>query len=456
MAAPIAPGTPIITARQPGFPGGGRSFLTVEFTFFDPAPPTVYAILYGQVNNPGDPATRTSVASTVDPVTQRATADVIDNQQYYIWASATANGQTTLSAPLIFTGAIFATPGTPFLVAKNPDNTYTWNFNTEQIFGPGFGPVYSFVFSPTNNTADPTAQVFPAFVVTPGTQPWQGSVYGYGPATIPVTSPSGTVYIWGQVVNAGTTYYSQFPLRYTVGATGTPPSGPTSGPAGVPPATNTQLSVAFNTTGVTGTLPLTVTCLASTSPTGPFNIACSVQTVSPNNYQATTIDELTPNTTYYFQTTVSNGFLPNQSTVSGPWPTTNVAQVNAPVPTLVQATQITMRFSVPATAFNSAVKTANLRWEAVDTPAVALANAVATTYLGVINSQPTWEGTVYGLTPGRNYYFQGQYLPVGLSTTTGQATEPGNSFDFGYMPPRPWATPNPTIVNGVSQPWRQT
>ena len=447
MAAPLPPGPCVITASTPSI-GQGRAFVTVQFVFFEPTPPTVYGIAYGTLNNPTDPATRTALASTVDATIQKATANIALNVQYYIWATATANGQTSYSPVITFTDTSFGLPGTPSLVAKNPNNTYTWNFNTEQTTG---NPVYSFVFSPTNNPADPTAQVFPAFVVT------APNVYGYGPAAIPVTSPSGTVYIWGQVANNGGIFYSAFPLVYTVGAAGTPPSGPTSIPVGVSPAANTQLSVGFNTNGVTGTLPLTVTCLASTSPTGPFNITCLVQVDSPNNYTATTVDELTPNTTYYFQTTVSNGFLPNQvGPVSGPWSTTDVAQVSAPVPTLVQATQITMRFSVPASAFNPADKTANLRWEAVDTPAVALANAVATTYLGVINTQPTWEGTVYGLTPGRNYYFQGQYEPVGLSTTTGQATEVGNLFDLGYMPPRPWATPNPVIVSGVSQPWRQT
>jgi len=446
MAAPVAPGTPIVTASTPSI-GQGRVFVTVEYTFTSPAPPTVYGIAYGKVNNPTDPGTRTALAGTVGTI-QRATANIALNTQYYIWASATANGQTVYGVPLVYTETSFGLPGTPFLVAKNPNNTYTWNFNTEQVGGV---PVYSFVFSPTNNPADPTAQVFPAFVVT------APNVYGYGPAAIPATSPSGTVYIWGRLANNGGLFYSTFPLVYNTAGTGTPPSGPTSVISGVSPRGNTQLSVSFNTTGVTGTLPFTVNCLASTSNTGPFNITCSIETVSPNNYLATTVDELTPNTTYYFQTTLSNGFLPNQvSQVSGPWPTTDVAQVSAPVPTLVQATQITMRFSVPASAFNPADKTARLRWEAVDTPAVALTNAVATTYLGVINTQPTWEGTVYGLTPGRNYYFQGQYEPVGLSTTTGQATEVGNSADLAYMPPRPWATPNPVIVSGVSQPWRQT
>jgi len=445
MAAPVAPGTPVITSLSPVV-GQGRVSVTVEYTFTTPIPTAVYSVVAGTLNNPLDPGNRTALCTTAGTV-QRGTVSISVGTIYYIWGAATDNGQTVFSTPLVFNGASFGRPGTPFLVAQNPaENTYTWNFVTEEISG---NPQYSFVFSPTNRTDSPPAVNVDAFVVT------APNVYGTGPASIPFAGP--TVYVWGRCVNNGAEFFSDVPLVYTIGGTGTPPSGPTTSPFGVEPRSNTQLSVGFNTNGITGTLPFTVNCLASTSPTGPFNIACEVQLVSPNNYLATTVDDLIPGTTYYFQTILSNGFLPNQLSVpSGPWPTTNVPQVSAPEPTLVQATQVTMRFSVPASGFDPADKTANLRWEAVDSLAAALANAVATTYLGVINTQHTWEGTVYGLTPGRQYYFQGQYEPVGLSSTTGVATAQGNDFDLGYMPPRAWATPNPVIVGGVSQPWRQT
>jgi hypothetical protein len=446
MAAPVAPGVPVITSISPVV-GQGRVNVTVEFGFTTPIPPAVYSVVAGRLNNPLDPGNRTALCTTAGTV-QRGTVSISTGNIYYIWGAATANGQTVFSTPLVFNGASFGRPGTPFLVAQNPaENTYTWNFITEDIEG---NPQYSFVFSPTNNTASPPAVNLPAIPTgAPGT-------YAVGPASIPVAGSP--VYIWGRFTNSlGAEVFSDVPLVYTVGGTGTPPSGPTTSPFGVQPRSNTQLSVGFNTNGITGTLPFTVNCLASTSPTGPFDISCVVDLISPNNYLATTVDDLIPGTTYYFQTIISNGFLPNQLSVpSGPWPTTNDPQVSAPVPTLVQATQVTMRFSVPTSGFNPAVRTANLRWEAVDSSAVALANAVATTYLGVINTQHTWEGTVFGLTPGRQYFFQGQYVPVGLSSTTGLVTAQGNDFDLGYMPPRPWATPNPVIVSGVSQPWRQT
>lgn len=447
MAAPVAPGTPVITSITPNRLGEGRVDVTVQFAFTTPVPPAVYSVVAGRLNNPLEIGNQTALTTTVG-TDQRGTVSILVNTLYYFWGAATANGQTVFSTPLVFNGASFGKPGTPFLVAQNPaQNTYTWNFIAEDIGG---NPQYSFVFSPTNSTDSPPAiNLLANPTGAPGT-------YSVGPASIPVAGSP--VYIWGRFTNSlGAEAFSEVPLVYTVGGSGTPPSGPSSTPAGLEPRSNTQLAVTFNTNGVTGTAPLAVNCLASASPTGPFDIACSVELISPNNYLATTVDDLIPGTTYYFQTTVSNNFLPNQvSPVSGPWPTTNVAEVSAPVPTLVQATDITMRFSVPASGFNPLFRTAFLRWEAVDTPAVALANAVATTYLGVINTQHTWEGTVYGLTPGRQYYFQGQYVPVGLSSITGVATAQGNDFDLGYMPPRSWATPNPVIVGGVSQPWRQT
>jgi len=447
MAAPVAPGVPVITSVTPGVLGQGRVDVTVEFGFTTPIPTAVYSVVAGKLNNPLDPGNRTALTTTVGTA-QSGTVSIAVNTIYYIWGAATDNGQTVFSTPLVFNGATFGKPGTPFLVAQNPaENTYTWNFITEDIFPPL--PQFSFVFSPNSRTDSPPAINLNANPTgAPGT-------YAVGPASIPVAGSP--VYIWGRSVNSsGTEVFSQVPLVYTVGGTGTPPSGPTSSPTGVNPRANTQLSVTFNTNGITGTLPFAVNCLASTSPTGPFDIACAVELISPNNYLATTVDDLIPGTTYYFQTTVSNNFLPNQSIVSGPWATTNVAQVSAPVPTLVQATQVTMRFSVPTSGFNPADRVGLLRWEAVDSTTVALANAVATTYLGVINTQHTWEGTVFGLTPGRQYFFQGQYEPVGLSSTTGLVTAQGNDFDLGYTPPRPWATPSPVIVSGVSQPWRQT
>jgi hypothetical protein len=114
-----------------------------------------------------------------------------------------------------------------------------------------------------------------------------------------------------------------------------------------------------------------------------------------------------------------------------------------------------MRFTLPATYFTTA-QTALLKWGSLQN---AVTNVAQTVYLGVINRSPTWEATVYNLTPKKTYYFQGFYEPIGSafsSDVVAVSTFLGNSFDLGYMPPRPWAFPNPVIVSGVSQPWRQT
>jgi hypothetical protein len=259
MAAPVAPGVPVITSVTPNELGQGRVDVTVQFGFTTPIPPAVYSVVAGRLNNPLDPGNRTALTTTVGTA-QSGTVSIAVNTIYYIWGAATANGQTVFSTPLVFNGANFGKPGTPFLVAQNPaENTYTWNFITEDIGG---SPEYSFVFSPNDRTDSPPAvNVNANPTSTPGT-------FVTGPASIPIAGSP--VYIWGRCINNGAEFFSQVPLVFNVGGSGTPPSGPSSTPAGIEPRTNTQLAVTFNTNGVTGTPPLSVNCLASASPNGPY------------------------------------------------------------------------------------------------------------------------------------------------------------------------------------------
>jgi hypothetical protein len=120
---------------------------------------------------------------------------------------------------------------------------------------------------------------------------------------------------------------------------------------------------------------------------------------------------------------------------------------------------LTLRFTFPVGSFTPAASTSGtIFWGTT----ALLGNAVQAAYLGIISQQPgqpgqpTWEASLFGLTPGRTYYLQSQYEPFPASAVVIQATDRGNSFDLGYMPTKPWATPNPVIVRGVSLPWRQT
>ena len=73
-----------------------------------------------------------------------------------------------------------------------------------------------------------------------------------------------------------------------------------------------------------------------------------------------------------------------------------------------------------------------------------------------------FKSTAINLQPNTTYYFKSvatnasgfirSQVSEGFRTTSNTI----NPFDFGYMPPRPWAPTNSIYVAGVSQPWRQT
>ena len=446
MAAPTAPGTPVVV-----FADGASGNLTVNFTYTTATDPTLYFVQWNTVPTPSNPSTEFVPAVDIGNNQKQGKIVLIGTGiQYYIWAAAVANGITTVSAPLLFNALPSNIPSTPFLVADDRTNsTLTLNFFANPP--PGEQSTYQVIMAYDN---DPNGRVNTG---VPATLVQAPNLWGTLPFNVPRNY---TWYFFSRVIVNGdlnNVVYSTPPLIYNSASTGFPPSGPTSSPAGVS-ATNTQLVVSFNSIGVTGTTPFQVSCQASTSPAGPFNVTTVVRTVSPNNYLATTIGDLPPNTTYYFRTQISNGILPNQiSVVSGPFATTNTSQVSPPEAIDIQATQVTLQFNLPFTAFNPAQTTGYIRWGTVNTNLSPLANQAVATYLGIDeDGDPLFEGTVYNLNPGTQYYFQGQYIPVGVSATTAVPTLAGNSFDLGYMPPRPWATPNPVIVRGVSQPWRQT
>ena len=442
MAAPPTPGNAVVS-----YASGTDIEVRFTFTPIVPATPQQYFVVWNLSDNPNDPAA-TAIRCGIDQFnTANVEFTIPGATPVYIWGRAVGNGQTTNSAQsTVFTADAADVPGTPYLVGVT-GTQITVNF--QAAVQPG-STSYAIVYGTVNNPTDPGSATNTVFIVQ------APDIFGSGPFAVP---QGVNVYIWARSTNEGIVRYSGIPLVYNSTAGGVAPSGPTSTPVLVS-ATNTSLIVAFDRLLVTGTPPFTVTCGASTSATGPFDIACIVTGAGPN-YQAVNDSPLDFATTYYFQTIISNGTLPNQtSAVSAGFTTLDAAKVADPAATLVQATQITMRFTMSVTYFNPpAPNLAELRWGTENLGPALLPNSVPVTYLGLFRGDPVWEATLYNLTPGKSYYFQGYYGPLGsggVSNTVAVSTFRGNAFDLGYMPPRGWAVPNPVIVAGVSQPWRQT
>jgi hypothetical protein len=427
-------------------------YVRVDFVGPTGSPPIVYDIVRGYTTNASDP--NNSLSSTVPESGDVRSAIVGIGQSdvtNYLWVRSTQGALVQNSAvPAIVIISQPVAAGIPSLYGKI-DDTITVRFEAvpfngtqAQTFSIRFG------LDPDPNYIGNTT--IPADLVA-------GNTWQVGPFTVP---QGVDVYIFSQVVTEGTDNYDRpraplFSQALVYNGTPTPGNLPPSGPTSIPTllvASNSALSVRFNIIGVTGTAPLLPTCSYALSPAGPFDLATQLSTTDNITFTATAVG-LVSDIDYYFQTTLSNGILPNQdSVVAGPFRTTSIPVTNTPFAVNVEAREITMRFNVPLGTVLSTTA-ASLLWGAL--PNVNLQpNSVVATYLGIISSQPTWEATVYGLTPGRSYFFQGLYAPLGVSSVIQQQTELGNLFDFGYMPPRPWATPNPVIVSGVSQPWRQT
>ena len=422
-------------------------FVRVDFLGPIGSPAIDYLIVKGATNNASDPTNTLFGTKAESGDTRSSIVNIGESDTTrYLWVRSTQGALVQNSAvPAIVNISTPVAAGIPSLYGK-VDDTITVRFEAVPFLGSQtqtFSLVYG--LNPDPNYIGNTT--IPADLV--GGNTWQ-----VGPFVVP---QGVDVYIFSKVETEGVGRVPIFSQAFVYNGTPTPgnlpPSGPTSTPTLVV-ASNTSLTVRFNITGVTGTTPLLPTCSYGLSSAGPFDLATQLSTTDGVTFTATAVG-LVSNTPYFFQTTLSNGILPNQdSAVAGAFQTTTISITNPPFAVNVEAREITMRFNVPSGTPLSTT-TASLLWGSL--PNVnPQPNSVVARYLGTIASQPTWEATVYGLTPGRSYFFQGLYAPLGISSVVEQQTDLGNLFDFGYMPPKPWATPNPVIVSGVSQPWRQT
>jgi len=440
---PNASGSPSSSTSTPTLVSAGQNALQVTFSAAGITGNTPLAILCNASTSPSMTNAITCQLVGAGPVYTANAVGLTPNTVYY-FSTIVSNGVLANQNSMVSGGFLtlpsaptdLVAPSVPVLVGVDGVQILV-NFDVTPV--PSLTPTYTILYNSVN---DPTGGATnTCFNI-------DGNTWGSGPFGNFNTGTNW--YIFARASAEGQTATSAA-FVYNSSASG-PPSGPTTTPV-VVSVTNSSATVSFSTAGITGNLPLVPTCSASVSPSGPFDISCELQLVSANNYQATAT-RLDANTSYYFQTILSNGVLPNRpSAVSAAVVTSNNPVTNPPFATVVEATQITMRFEFPLGLFTPALSTSGtLFWGSASPPV----NSVQAVYLGVIQGSPTWEATVYGLTPGRTYYFKGRYYNFADSTIVAQATALGNAFDLGYMPSRGWATPNPVIVRGVSQPWRQT
>jgi hypothetical protein len=273
-------------------------------------------------------------------------------------------------------------------------------------------------------------------------------------------NPSVLNYIRAQASNASGNARSPV-FTFDPAETGAP-SGPTSTPVvfGVP--TQTAITVSYNTVGVTGNPPFATQCFASTSNTGPFNIGCIEQLISPNQYAATA-SGLLPNTNYYFQTIITNGVLPNQNsavsaailTAGG---TTGAPTIPPSIPVLNSGpTQNVINVFINAAAVNG-VEPVSINVVYDSNPSGAFSNLAT---IAPATAPDSYVATASGLSPGVTYYFKSEAVnPFGTIRSQRSAgfttIAPGNNpFDNGYFPPRPWAPGVANYVAGVVSPFRQ-
>lgn len=442
---PSATGAPSSSTSTPTLVSAGQNALQVTFSAAGITGNTPLAVLCNASTSPSMTNAITCQLVGAGPVYTANAVGLTPNTVYY-FSTIVSNGVLANQNSMVSAGFLtlpsaptdLVAPGVPVLVSVTGAEI-TVNFDVTPV--PSLTPTYTVIYNTVNDPNAPGGGTNTCFNI-------DGNTWGSGPFGAFNTGTNW--YIFARASAEGQTATSAA-FVYNSSASG-PPSAPTSTPALVS-VTNSTATVSFNTTGITGAPPLVPVCNASVSPSGPFDITCELQLVSANNYQATAT-LLDANTSYYFQTVLSNGVLPNQtSAVSAAVVTANNPVASPPFATVVEATQITMRFEFPLGLFTPALSTSGVLFWGTN---VLPLNSVPAVYLGVIQGSPTWEATVYGLTPGRTYYFKGQYYNFAASIVVPQATEVGNAFDLGYMPPRGWATPNPVIVRGVSQPWRQT
>ena len=189
-----------------------------------------------------------------------------------------------------------------------------------------------------------------------------------------------------------------------------PPSSAPSTPKDVF-ITNQQIIIQFDTTGITGTLPLTYYALYGT--TANPTTAVSTTATDPTTQQAI-INSLTPLTNYYFASGVQNVAGTLSSGVLGPIQTEGAP--NAPtIPVLVTATNTTITASTDASAVVG-VPTPTILMTYIQTPG---GSAVQVSTINTSGS--IWSVQVSSLTANTNYGFSAQASNVYGSSGTDSA-----------------------------------
>ena len=443
----VPPTTPTIVSTS-------QNTLTVTFNSNGtPAADYVFGITVSPTTLPNDP--NITVFTATATATNTYTSELMTlpaNVPNYIFATAFSRivGQPSLFSPLPlqfqFNSNVSPTEE-PYLVSQSGAQNITVNFDTEGQTG--IQPVtYTLQYS-----------VLPDFSVfnTNTTFQVSGTIYGSGPFAI-----NQSVLNYIRVISQNASGSALSPVFIYDPAEVGPPSGPTSTPVVTGTPSTTEIIVSYDTVGITGNPPFLTQCFASTSNSGPFNIGCREQLISPNQYTATA-SGLLPNTNYYFQTIISNGVLPNQTSAVSAAISTAGGNPNAPtippsIPILYTSpTQNTIQVSINSSSVNGLAPVA-ISCVYDSNPTGTYNNLATIVASGLPN---TWIATANGLNRSTNYYFKSEAINVygGIRSLKSAAfitaTGSTNPFDNGYSPPRPWAPGNANYVAGVLSPFRR-
>jgi hypothetical protein len=336
--APVVSGVPTATTIS----------VTVDVTGITGTPTPTYTLLYGTTTA----CTQTFGPMSVAANTASATVTgLTPNTTYYFKANA-SNGVPTDKGGIVSAGISTATDGTP----------------TAPSAVPGKRPLdilRNFTIPITDTTIDLTTSIVG---IKPG-NPLAQYKFMYGTLPVPVNDPNAIsvpitatsttqafalpkvtglnpntkYYFQGVAFNGVSPDYTCLTINSysTTGSGGnTPPSDPPTIPALSGSPTATTITMTFDTSGISGSPTMAYSLGFSTTEGGTYTYVPAL--LKTGTLYIGTVTDLTPNSTYYLKSKVSNTFPPDQISaasvpiLTAPVPPTPLLQTNVVTPFLLQ------------------------------------------------------------------------------------------------------------------------